>query len=167
MRLMADYSELLAVPDAQEPGLIDRTALGAVLQSFYNGVENIFQTVAKRVDQDMPAGADWHRQLWAQMARATAARPPLTQPRAASPRSLRLERRHALVDPLVVDAGDGAGVRPGRETHDRRQRGDQYAPPSLRWSQETMRVGVKRRTTRLLACFMTRSRASGEASAPA
>ena len=62
VRLMSDYSELLAVPDAQEPGLIDRTALGAVLQSFYNGVENIFQTVAKRVDQDMPAGADWHRQ---------------------------------------------------------------------------------------------------------
>src|SRR3990172_11631061 len=94
VRLMSDYSELLAVPDAQEPGLIDRTALGAVLQSFYNGVENIFQTVAKRVDQDMPAGADWHRQLWAQMARATAARPPLIVPATADQLEPYLGFRH-------------------------------------------------------------------------
>ena len=76
-RLMQDYRELLAVPGEEEPALIERTALGSVLQSFYNGVENIFQTVAKRVDQDMPTGADWHRQLWAQMARTTAVRPAL------------------------------------------------------------------------------------------
>lgn len=93
-RLMSDYSELLAVPDAQEPGLIDRTALGAVLQSFYNGVENIFQIVAKRVDQDVPAGADWHRQLWAQMARATAARPPLITPATADQLEPYLGFRH-------------------------------------------------------------------------
>ena len=94
VRLMSDYSELLAVPEAQEPGLIDRTALGAVLQSFYNGVENIFQTVAKRVDQDMPAGADWHRQLWAQMARATAARLPLITPATADQLEPYLGFRH-------------------------------------------------------------------------
>ena len=62
-RLMREYSELLAVSSEKEPELIARTALGAVFQSFYNGVENIFQTVAKWVDQDVPAGVDWHRQL--------------------------------------------------------------------------------------------------------
>ena len=82
-QLMHEYGELLAVPDAPEPGLIERTALGAVLQSFYNGGESIFQTVAKRVDQDMPAGADWHRQLWTRMARGTAVRPPLITPATA------------------------------------------------------------------------------------
>ena len=60
-RLMREYSELLAVSSEKEPELIARTALGAVFQSFYNGVENIFQTVAKWVDQDVPAGVDWHR----------------------------------------------------------------------------------------------------------
>lgn len=82
-QLIQDDGDLLAVPDDAEPGLIERTALGAVLQSFYNGVENIFQTVAKRIDQDMPAGADWHRQLWTRMARGTAIRPPLITPATA------------------------------------------------------------------------------------
>jgi hypothetical protein len=36
---MRDYSVLLTVPGEPEPGLIDRTALSAVLQSFYNGEE--------------------------------------------------------------------------------------------------------------------------------
>jgi len=74
---MRDYSELLAMADDKEPELIARTALGAVLQSFYNGVESIFQIVAKRIDEDVPVGADWHRRLLAQMARVTSARPPL------------------------------------------------------------------------------------------
>lgn len=93
-RLVADYSELLAMPDGTEPGLIDRTALSAVLQSFYNGVENILQTVAKRVDQNLPAGADWHRHLWIQMARATADRPPLIAPSTADQLEAYLGFRH-------------------------------------------------------------------------
>jgi hypothetical protein len=76
-RLMRDYSELLTVSDDKEPELIARTALSAVLQSFYNGVESIFQIIAKRLDQDVPVGTDWHRRLLAQMAQATAVRPPL------------------------------------------------------------------------------------------
>jgi len=93
-RLMSDYRELLTVPNAHDPGLIDRTALGAVLQSFYNGVEAIFQTIAKRVDQDMPAGADWHRQLWMQMAQATSVRPPLITPAMADQLEPYLGFRH-------------------------------------------------------------------------
>ena len=69
-RLLDDYNQLMPV-GSQEPGLVERTALGAVLQSFYHGVESVFQTVAKRVDGDMPRTADWHRQLLHQMARPT------------------------------------------------------------------------------------------------
>ena len=76
-RLVRDYRAVLDIPEDGEPGLIERTALGAVLQSFYTGVENIFQTVAKRVDEEMPASADWHRKLLAQMAQGGATRPPL------------------------------------------------------------------------------------------
>jgi len=93
-RLMKEYSELLAVSSEKEPELIARTALSAVLQSFYNGVENIFQTVAKWVDQDVPAGVDWHRQLLTQMARATAARPSLITPVTAAQLESYLGFRH-------------------------------------------------------------------------
>jgi hypothetical protein len=56
-RLFGDYAELMASTGADEPDLVDRTALGAVLQSFYQGVEGVLATVAKRVDGSMPVGA--------------------------------------------------------------------------------------------------------------
>ena len=79
-KLLADYSQLLAMSEGEEPGLIPRAALSTVLQSFYQGVEGVFQTVAKRVDQRMPSGADWHRQLLEQMAEASDVRPSLISP---------------------------------------------------------------------------------------
>ena len=57
--------------------MIERTALGAVLQSFYSGVENIFQTTAKRIDQKMPVGESWHNELLQQMAQSVASRKPV------------------------------------------------------------------------------------------
>jgi hypothetical protein len=73
-RLLQDYAELLATSGNEEPGLIPRTALSTVLQSFYQGVESIFETVATRVDRRVPTGAGWHRQLIDQMAEATGVR---------------------------------------------------------------------------------------------
>ena len=37
------------------------------LHSFYNGVEHIFLGVAKSIDNSVPEGDDWHRQLLIQM----------------------------------------------------------------------------------------------------
>ena len=37
------------------------------LHSFYHGVEHIFLGVAKSIDNSVPAGEDWHRQLLIQM----------------------------------------------------------------------------------------------------
>ena len=37
------------------------------LHSFYNGVEHIFLGVAKSIDNSVPEGEDWHRQLLIQM----------------------------------------------------------------------------------------------------
>ena len=74
-RLLEEYRPLLEAAQTAEPELVERTALGAVLQSFYTGVENVFQTIAKRVDQDMPTGEDWHKELLYQMARSTEVRP--------------------------------------------------------------------------------------------
>jgi len=49
----------------------DEDYLGSVgfdLQSFYQGVERVFQTIAKSIDRSVPAGEKWHKTLLEQMA---------------------------------------------------------------------------------------------------
>jgi hypothetical protein len=38
------------------------------LQSFYQGVERVFETIAKSIDRSVPKGEKWHRMLLEQMA---------------------------------------------------------------------------------------------------
>ena len=75
-RLLQDYADLLAISQGDEPSLVERTALSAVVQSFYQGIEGVFQTIAKRIDNTMPSGADWHRRLLEQMVADSGQRPP-------------------------------------------------------------------------------------------
>jgi hypothetical protein len=49
------------------PNLVEITVIGAVLHSFYTGVENMFLAIAKGVDGRVPSGAQWHRDLLTQM----------------------------------------------------------------------------------------------------
>ena len=44
------------------------TILGSVLHSFYNGLENIFEIIAKNVDNKVPSGNKSHQELLHQMA---------------------------------------------------------------------------------------------------
>ena len=37
------------------------------LHSFYNGLERIFELIARRIDPTFPSGEHWHRNLLAQM----------------------------------------------------------------------------------------------------
>jgi hypothetical protein len=76
-RLLFEYRELLEIAHKTTPGLVEQTALSAVLQSFYNGVEGIFQTIAKRLDQKVPTGETWHRDLLRQMGNPTEKRKPV------------------------------------------------------------------------------------------
>ena len=69
--LFAEFSELLDKSAKTEPSVVERTALGSVLHSFYTGLEGIFLTVAKRVDKQVPSGDRWHRALLDQVAAAT------------------------------------------------------------------------------------------------
>lgn len=49
----------------------DEDYLGSVgfdLQSFYQGVERVFQTIAKSIDRSVPTGEKWHKTLLEQMA---------------------------------------------------------------------------------------------------
>ena len=44
------------------------TILGSVLHSFYNGLENIFEIIAKNIDGNVPNGNKSHQELLHQMA---------------------------------------------------------------------------------------------------
>ena len=42
------------LPAAYSPDLVEITALASVLHSFYNGLENVFLSISKAVDADVP-----------------------------------------------------------------------------------------------------------------
>ena len=49
------------------PDPIELSALAVFLHSFYNGIENIFKRIAKRIDNRIPDSAYWHSELLNQM----------------------------------------------------------------------------------------------------
>jgi hypothetical protein len=71
------YAGLLERARKDTPGLVEVAALASVLHSFYNGLENIFLSIAKGIDQNVPSGAQWHRDLLNQMTEATSSRGPV------------------------------------------------------------------------------------------
>ncbi len=70
-RLLASYAGLLATSQQTTPALVEITALASVLHSFYMGLENIFLVIAKDLDEHLPYGEQWHRNLLTQMTRKT------------------------------------------------------------------------------------------------
>lgn len=70
-KLLQNYTPLLNEIKTQEPNFIELGSLAALLHSFYNGLENIFTRIARKIDQKMPKGEMWHLQLLEQMARQT------------------------------------------------------------------------------------------------
>lgn len=45
------------------PGVRDRTAAGAFMAQFYNGIENILKRIVRTNNKKMPTGDDWHIQI--------------------------------------------------------------------------------------------------------
>ncbi|OGG52761.1 MAG: hypothetical protein A3F84_10040 [Candidatus Handelsmanbacteria bacterium RIFCSPLOWO2_12_FULL_64_10] len=73
-QLFAAYADLLERVRQDKPGLIEMTAMASVLHSFYNGIENIFLSIAKGLDQKVPTDSQWHRDLLVQMTQEMANR---------------------------------------------------------------------------------------------
>ena len=67
-QLLVAYTDLWERAQQGTPDLVEMTAMASVLHSFYNGLENIFLSIAKGLDQEVPTGAQWHRDLLVQMA---------------------------------------------------------------------------------------------------
>ena len=61
------YSSIVEKTSKKEPDLMELTVLASVVHSFYNGMENLFLCIAKRIDHNVPAGDRWHRDLLNQM----------------------------------------------------------------------------------------------------
>ncbi len=70
-RLFEAYADLLRHSRESTPDLIEITALASVLHSFYNGLENIFLSIAKGIDEHVPTSSRWHRELLIQMTEQT------------------------------------------------------------------------------------------------
>lgn len=67
-KLLSEYELIFEKIKLQTPNLFDMTILGSVLHSFYNGIENIFEIIAKNVDGNVPSGNKSHQELLHQMA---------------------------------------------------------------------------------------------------
>lgn len=67
-KLFAEYQLIFEKIKVGVPDLFDMTILGSVLHSFYNGLENIFEIIAKNVDGHVPNGNKSHQELLHQMA---------------------------------------------------------------------------------------------------
>lgn len=62
-RLLDEHAELFDVVALREPSVWERSALAAVLHSFYNAVENILKRVARGSGIEVADGPNWHARL--------------------------------------------------------------------------------------------------------
>lgn len=80
---------------AEQDLLLDSAALN--LHDFYSGLERIFTHIATNVDQSVPTGSDWHRELPRQMTvEIPGLRPPVLDTRAAGNVEEFLRFRHVV-----------------------------------------------------------------------
>jgi hypothetical protein len=54
-----------------------RDALALNLQSFYTGMEKILERIAREIDEIVPTGPEWHKDLLLQMSTEFRGRPPV------------------------------------------------------------------------------------------
>jgi len=74
-RLVDRYRPLLGISAERVLDEYETAAVGAMLHSFYNGVENILRRVAIEIDGGLPQGEAWHKQLLESMTKPRAGRP--------------------------------------------------------------------------------------------
>lgn len=70
-KLFRVYADLLNRVQQRPPDTVEIAAVASVVHSFYNGLENIFLSIAKLIDQDVPSGPKSHSDLILQMTRVT------------------------------------------------------------------------------------------------
>ena len=103
--LLDTSSGLLRTPVDAEPSFERIAALSAVLESFYTGLERIFEHIAKEVDSWQPEGERWHIELLNQIALQTEIRSAViskdSRERLRDYLAFRHRSRHSSVNYLV------------------------------------------------------------------
>ena len=71
---MQDEITKLELLDKEKEGLLKKKpsnyllrAGGSILHDFYTGIEKIFESIGKEIDQRVPMGEEWHSELLHQM----------------------------------------------------------------------------------------------------
>jgi hypothetical protein len=115
-RLVDEYAPFRGRPAAALNNF-EVAARGAMLHSFYNGVENILKRIAVTLDGALPDGDASHKQVLSQMAQPTARRGTVLSPRLCKDLKDYLNFRHVFrsaysfhlrwekMEPLVTGAG--------------------------------------------------------------
>jgi hypothetical protein len=62
-RVVTEIKEAVREIGSSIPTYRDKAALGALLHSFYNGIENALKRIAEEVDHSVPGGEGWHKSL--------------------------------------------------------------------------------------------------------
>jgi len=93
-QLLRTYRPILEKCGASPPTEIELSGLAALLNSFYNGVENIFKRVCAELGDPLAEGEAWHKELLDGMAEATAHRKAVISARLRSRLKEYLEFRH-------------------------------------------------------------------------
>lgn len=73
--MLDTYRPLLTKLSTVEPDPVESIAVGGILQSFYNGVENIFRRIALE-SRGILTGPAWHKDLLEAVARGETGRRP-------------------------------------------------------------------------------------------
>jgi len=93
-RLLADHRTLIDKCEHSSPEKIEISALAAMLHSFYTGIENLFERIAIELDEGLPQGPAWHKELLARMSLPAPRRPAVISPGLAENLREYLEFRH-------------------------------------------------------------------------
>ncbi len=73
--LFVSHARVLEAPEELEPDQIELSALAAFLHTLYGGIENCFRRIVVELDDELPSGEMWHRDLLRSMTAPTDNRP--------------------------------------------------------------------------------------------
>lgn len=63
-QIVTELLELAEDIADQQPNVREKTAAGAFLAQFYNGIENLLKRISKYYNIDIPKGENWHVELF-------------------------------------------------------------------------------------------------------
>ena len=62
--LLLEYDSIFNETKLREPNRVEIAAIASVLHSFYNGIENIFVLVIKKIDgENIKEASNWHKEV--------------------------------------------------------------------------------------------------------